>query len=360
MKLQIFLFLFCATSLNLICCNYLPKNHVPFFILGDSFFDPGNNNYITTLAQANYWPYGETFFKHPTGRFSDGRIIPDYVAEYAKLPFILPYLQPGNNNFTYGVNFASAGAGALSETNQGLVIDMKTQMTYFSNVDKQLRQQLGDAKVKKLFSKAVFLINFGANDYMYPFFINSPVPKSLWNDYVGMVIGNITTSIKEIYDAGGRKFAFLGLGQLGCAPIMRILVPGNSSLCHEDSNALAVLHDNALSEALHKLQSELKGFKYAKHSLSVFLDESLKDPSKYGFMELTSACCGSGRYRGQFSCGGKRGITEYELCENPNEYLFFDAGHFTEKVYGHMAELMWSGNRNVTGPYNLKELFSCK
>ena len=43
------------------------------------------------------------------------------AAKHANLPLIPPYLQPGNHQFTYGVNFASAGAGALSETAQGFV-----------------------------------------------------------------------------------------------------------------------------------------------------------------------------------------------------------------------------------------------
>lgn len=59
----------------------LPKNHVAFFIFGDSLFDAGMNNYINTTAdfQANFWPYGETFFNYPTGRFSDGRLMPDFI-----------------------------------------------------------------------------------------------------------------------------------------------------------------------------------------------------------------------------------------------------------------------------------------
>ena len=44
-----------------------------------------------------------------------------YAAEYAKLPLIPPYLFPGYVDLTYGVNFASAGAGALSQTRQGFV-----------------------------------------------------------------------------------------------------------------------------------------------------------------------------------------------------------------------------------------------
>jgi len=46
------------------------------------------------------------------------------AAEYAWLPLIPPYLQPSNgkNQFTYGVSFASAGAGALVGTFPGMVI----------------------------------------------------------------------------------------------------------------------------------------------------------------------------------------------------------------------------------------------
>ena len=59
------------------------RNHVALFIFGDSFFDAGNNNYIntTTLDQANFWPYGETYFQFPTGRFSDGRLISDFIGK---------------------------------------------------------------------------------------------------------------------------------------------------------------------------------------------------------------------------------------------------------------------------------------
>lgn len=66
----------------------LKKHVVAFFIFGDSYLDSGNNNYIntTTLDQANFWPYGETYFKFPTGRFSDGRLAPDFIGKrYANL-----------------------------------------------------------------------------------------------------------------------------------------------------------------------------------------------------------------------------------------------------------------------------------
>ncbi|XWS12208.1 hypothetical protein CRYUN_Cryun37aG0070200 [Craigia yunnanensis] len=167
LRFHVSLFLLCTSFLSLISCHCPPENHVALFIFGDSIFDSGNNNYINTTTQANYQPYGRTYIKYPSGRFSDGLIIPEIIAEYVKSPYSLPYLQPGIHDFTYGVNFASAGAGALFETHRELInpIELKTQLTFFEDVEKQLRHRLGDAETKSLLSRAVYLISIGRNDY---------------------------------------------------------------------------------------------------------------------------------------------------------------------------------------------------
>lgn len=56
-------------------------NQHPLFIFGDSMMDVGNNNYINTSSygQANFHPYGITFFHFPTGRHSDGRLVSDFI-----------------------------------------------------------------------------------------------------------------------------------------------------------------------------------------------------------------------------------------------------------------------------------------
>ncbi|MBA0623151.1 hypothetical protein Godav_008634 [Gossypium davidsonii] len=392
-SLRLFLcfFLFTASSVNIVCSRSLQKDHIALFVFGDSVYDPGNNNYIDTIARANYYPYGETFFKYPTGRFSDGRLIPDFIAEYANLPLIPPYLQPGNHEFTTGVNFASAGAGALSETNQGFVralavIDLKTQLSYFKKVAKQLRQELGDAEAMAFLSKAVYLINVGSNDYVLPFTSNSTVFQYFSKQqYVGMVIGNLTETIKEIHKEGGRKFGFRNFGSMGCIPLLKALVPGNTTgSCLEQVNELAKLHNAALTEALEEMEIKLVQFKYSMHHLNIYLSELTKNPGRFatqpqcqvikeneaysnvdvctdfvlqGFKEVNKACCGSGPYRGISSCGGRRGVTEYELCSDPTQYFYFDSSHASEKANKQIAQLMWSGPPNITGPYNLKAFF---
>lgn len=69
-----------------------------------------------------------------------------------------------------------------------------------------------------------------------------------------------------------------------------------------------------------------------------------------------AAWCGGGLYGGDYSCGGKREIEEYKLCNNVNKYVFFDTLH-PESAAEHFAKLMWSGNKDLIDSYNLKALF---
>ncbi|XP_039008206.1 GDSL lipase-like [Hibiscus syriacus] len=341
-----------STFVTLISCHNLPENHVALFIFGDSLFDPGNNNYIntTTVFQANFIPYGETFFKYPTGRFSDGRLIPDFIAQFAGL--VIPaYLKPGKHKFTDGVNFASGGAGALVESHQGLVVDLETQIKYFKKVEKSLRQELGDAEAKKMLSSAVYLISVGGNDYLTK---NS---SSSDEEFVSMVLGNLTVAIKEIYKNGGRKFGFPNLIPLGCLPYMKAKSGG---YCNDEATEIAKVHNALLPKTLDKLKKELQGFKYALYNIYQSFTQRLNNPSKYDFKNATTACCGSGLYGGIDSCGGKRGVTEYDLCDNPADFFFFDSYHPSEKAYRQFAELMWAGTTHIVRPYSLKTLFEDK
>ncbi|GJS09778.1 retrotransposon protein, putative, ty1-copia subclass [Tanacetum coccineum] len=109
--------------------QWLLQTEDQFFFSGDSLFDPGNNNYINTtpVFQANYLPYGESYFSPPTGRFSNGHLISDFSGE--------PY---GNIIFTLVFP----------------VVDLQTQLRYFIDVENLYRQSLGDTKAEQLLSNA--------------------------------------------------------------------------------------------------------------------------------------------------------------------------------------------------------------
>ncbi|KAL3723520.1 hypothetical protein ACJRO7_035665, partial [Eucalyptus globulus] len=285
---------------------------------------------------------------------------PSKYAEYANLPLIPPYLQMKDDEFMGGANFASSGAGALVDTYEGFVVDLKTQLKQLEQLEKKLRKEMGSEKTKKIIKEGVYLISIGTNDYTKPL-LNPALFQSIsMEDYVGMVIGNITSVLKGIYEVGGRKFAMIGVGQFGCAPSGRRLTRNGS--CSGEANKIAQLHNVALTSILAKLETQLQGFDFKifwkDFSNNFYTSESerIQYPLKYGFKEAKSACCGSGPYRANSTCGGQRGVKEYSLCRHPEKYVFFDSGHSSERANRQYAQLMWNGSLSVIRPRNLKEL----
>ncbi|KAL3723511.1 hypothetical protein ACJRO7_035656 [Eucalyptus globulus] len=339
-------------------CNMNQSPHgVALFIFGDSLADAGTNNYINTTSyfKANFYPYGETFFHYPTGRPSNGRLTVDFIAEYAKLPFIPPYVRLQEHGFMGGANFAGGGAGALVDTFQGLVLNLHMQLKQMEELEKIWRKELGNEKAKTI-SEGVYFICIGSNDYVARVADNpTPFQSISMEDYVGMVIGNITTVLKGIYEVGGRKFAVMGVGQIGCVPGMRSSTRNGS--CSDEVNKLAKLHNTALTAILPKLESQLQGFKYSYFDFYTPLSERIRYPSKYGFKVARTACCGSGPYHSISSCGGMRGVREYSLCHRPEKYVFFDSFHPSERANQQFAQLMWNGSLSVTSPRSLEALF---
>lgn len=107
-------------------------------VFGDSSVDAGNNNQISTVLKSNFRPYGRDFFGgRPTGRFSNGRIAPDFISQaFGLRPFVPAYLDPQYNisDFADGVCFASAGTGFDKATSDVLVSALQEILCYFISI----------------------------------------------------------------------------------------------------------------------------------------------------------------------------------------------------------------------------------
>lgn len=90
-------------QINTITCNgdNVFPNITTVLVFGDSSVDTGNNNYVTTFVKANHNPYGQNFpGQVPTGRFSDGKLVPDFLVSTLGIKeTIPPFLQPNLSNF---------------------------------------------------------------------------------------------------------------------------------------------------------------------------------------------------------------------------------------------------------------------
>lgn len=160
-------------------CSIINSKSVPKFpailIFGDSTVDTGNNNYIPTIFQGNHCPYGENFpGRIPTGRFSDGKLVPDFLASMLGLKeYIPPFLQPylSNHDLLTGVSFASAGSGYDDLTTAASkAIPMSQQIKYFEHYIEKLQVIVGEEKAHKLVSGALVVISAGTNDFIFNFY----------------------------------------------------------------------------------------------------------------------------------------------------------------------------------------------
>ncbi|KAJ3685308.1 hypothetical protein LUZ61_014472 [Rhynchospora tenuis] len=84
------------------------------FIFGDSLTDTGN--YLSIFGKPQL-PYGKTYFLKATGRWSDGRVFADFVADELGMHLPIAYLHGKTaEDFLYGANFAVGGATAMNHS----------------------------------------------------------------------------------------------------------------------------------------------------------------------------------------------------------------------------------------------------
>lgn len=149
------------------------------YAFGDSFTDTGNTKSITGpsgFGHVSNSPYGSTFFHHPTNRYSDGRLVIDFVAEALSLPFLPPYRNLTGNG-SNGVNFAVAGSTATNHeffVKHNLTLDItpesiQTQLIWFNRfLERQGYCKDAASECKAAFDDAlVWVGEIGVNDYAY-------------------------------------------------------------------------------------------------------------------------------------------------------------------------------------------------
>ncbi|PSS10198.1 GDSL esterase/lipase [Actinidia chinensis var. chinensis] len=211
--------------------NPTNKSVSAIFIFGDSTVDPGNNNYLQTFFKSNFLPYGRDFSNHiPTGRFTNGRLVTDYIASYVGIKEnVPPYLDStlSMKELMTGVSFASAGTGfdPLTAQMDG-VIPIPQQLEYFREYIARVTQAIGEKKTQQIIKKAAFLISAGTNDFVVNYF-GTPVRRQTYTvsgysqffppeaSYVGIKENvppylDSTLSMKELMT--GVSFASAGTG----------------------------------------------------------------------------------------------------------------------------------------------------
>ncbi|ERN13601.1 hypothetical protein AMTRI_Chr06g200410 [Amborella trichopoda] len=339
-----------------------PQCFSKIYAFGDSYTDTGN-------AIPPRRPYGETFFQRPANRYSDGRLMLDFVAQSLGLPFVPAYLN-NSADFKNGVNFAVAGSTALDSdfySSRNLSISflspqsLQNQWNWFSQF---LQAQCRGAHAKDgcIDDSILFWVGeIGANDYAYTAG-TSVLPGTVRE----LAILNVARLVEGLIKKGAKYLVVQGLPSIGCLPLSMVLMSSTKDDigCSAFADRQSQLHNSLLQTKLEELRQ------HYPNTVIIYADFSgahrtiMQNPQAYGFTEPFKACCGvGGPYNFDLiaTCwtDNVSPVTwqRASACPNPEKYVNWDGVHMTDALYRVVADLIL--NHGYSRP-PFPELFSSK
>ncbi|KAL1538289.1 GDSL esterase/lipase APG-like [Salvia divinorum] len=311
-------------------CGYANSQLVPAIMtFGDSTVDVGNNDYVQTVFKANHPPYGQDFSnREPTGRFCNGKLATDITAENLGFTTYAPaYLSPqaSGKNLLVGANFASAGSGYDDNTAAlSHVIPLSQQLQYFKEYQSKLASVAGSEKASSIIKDALYLIGAGNSDFLQNYYINPFLNKHYTVDqYSSYLISIFSNFVKSLYGLGARRIGATSLAPTGCLPLARTIFGQHERGCVSSFNTDAQQFNKKINAAASQLQNQLPGLKIVIFDIFKPIYDLVANPKKYGFVEATKGCCGTGTVETTFVlCNQKSGT-----CSNASEYVFWDSVH---------------------------------
>ncbi|KAH6830906.1 GDSL-like Lipase/Acylhydrolase superfamily protein [Perilla frutescens var. hirtella] len=340
------------------------QNKRPFkkvYAFGDSYTDTGNtrsNSGPSGFMFVSNLPYGRTFFHRPTNRYSDGRLVIDFLAQALSLPFLQPYLdvvngKPNKSTPSASVNFAVAGSTAIvhsffSKNNMTLNItpqSISTQLAWFNKVleGSGCRNYSSTPReCEAVFNDALIWVGeIGANDYAYSF--GSSVPTKTIQK---LAVNSLNVFLKALMNKGAKYVVVQGLPPTGCLTLSMYLAPSDDrgdGGCVGSANNQSYTHNTILKSKLDALRKQFPSavIVYADYYNAYM--RVVKNPRSYGFHELYKVCCGHSGGTYNFDYLNACGSPSSSSCANPSQYINWDGVHLTEAMNNAMANSFLNG-----------------
>ncbi|KAI4341632.1 hypothetical protein MLD38_026330 [Melastoma candidum] len=301
------------------------------FNFGDSNSDTGG--YSAALGVRFGLPHGRRFPDGPSGRLSDGRLMIDFLCESLDASYLSPYAESLGPNFTYGANFAIAGAATLPRYRPFSLDVQVLQFVRFRTRSPLLKSRgYPDLVGEEEFENALYTFDIGQNDFA-GLFVNLSYQEAIAR--IPEFINEIDLAIRSIYQHGGKNFWVHNTGPLGCPPQKLATYAKNASDLDEHgcilflNNAAKVFNDQ-LTALCNGLRSELTNATIVYVDLYAIKYELIANYSDYGFEDPLMACCGYGgapyNYNPNVTCGNSR----CTACDEKLQVVSWDGVHYTE------------------------------
>ncbi|KAE8713679.1 GDSL esterase/lipase [Hibiscus syriacus] len=337
------------------------------FSFGDSLTDTGNLLEISISESSRrphsaFPPYGRTYFHHPTGRYCDGRLVIDFLAEALGFSLLPPFYgskSGGWEEFQKGVNFAVAGATALNSSflaEQGILsvstnISLGVEVNSFKNLLPSLCSPSLNCR-EFLRNSLIVMGEIGGNDYNHPFWQGKNTEKI--RQLVPLVVGVITSSINELIKLGAETFLVPGNFPIGCSPSFLARFQGSSkdqydplTGCLTWLNQFTEYHNELLRRELHGLRNQHPDINIIYVDYYNISTRIYHSPEQFGFKETLKACCGTGgvyNYDPSKSCGYP---PLDRCCKDPSSYINWDGIHYTDAANRWFASVAFAELMNA-------------
>ncbi|MBD1837530.1 SGNH/GDSL hydrolase family protein [Coleofasciculus sp. FACHB-64] len=238
-------------------------------------------------ATNGQYPPNPPYFQ---GRYSNGPVWADYLASKLKLK------SSTETNFAYG----GATTGNSRQITPGLLAQIETFKATHSAAN----------------PRALYVVWAGANDYLRGA-TDSTVP-----------INNLAIAVKSLSAAGAKNIVVVNLPDLGKLPGTRT-TQRSASL-----NVLTKKHNSGLAASLNGLRQQLNSdIKITYLDVNSLYNQVTNNPKKFGFTNVTNAC-----------------VSRSKICNNPNEYLFWDSIHPTTAAHKLFVELAFPALKSTLEP----------
>lgn len=312
-----------AIASGLIPLKAMAASYEGLNVFGDSLVDSGNLYNLTSAFSSQGVP-ALPFSPPYAQKLSNGPIWIDDLGQSLGLSPTLStqlVLNPATPLPTQGINFAFAGA--LSSDQNVLTNSIPLPASFFPGFQDQVDEFATFSAIVPPNPNALNVVWVGGNDYNEAFFNPASLGSLPLEQLPNFVTDNIIDGLTQLSSLGAKKFLVVNLPSLGESPFADLL----DTQTHQDIssvlNQLTATHNKLLADKLSTFGQSHTDTDVTELDVNTLFASILAKPATFGLTNVTDPCLTNVK----------------DICDNPDQYLFWDNVHPTTAAYHIVSDL---------------------